>query len=406
MRVLVVGAGASIPADYPAGNDLLSRVERHFETSPVEENAKAYWKRFIDGRARARASASQETKLLWDNPNPEVVASFLDLCLEAFGSEDRDIDRYVTDVIHRLPPARNRDLRQTAIDAASKIVEGRHDNPARHPLNEARWARQGLLVGIYTLFRDFHWRDAEAHPNGPDYLQRCLSTLTRGDVVITTNYDSLIERVLLAASKWSPADGYAFSVPLSTVQSADAQVVRGGNVRSLPPEVQEPSQVMVLKLHGSVGWATQPQSFGSSVVGAQAYDGPKLYLSQDLFRGLVSESGPLKLPVFDSREPPISDPGDPAIVLPTYLKRTEGNEFHSIWRVASEALARADTVEIIGSSLPQSDVGIRVLMNPLRARLSAGRVSVTLQDPSAESLQRWKFLLGSGIKWEQRPLGR
>ena len=333
------------------------------------------------------------------------MASYLDLCIEALRSDDRDIDRYIDDTLHHLPPAEHQEFRRAAIGAASQAVEGRYENPARAPLKKAIGARAGLLVGVNTFFRDLHWRDRESQPTGPSYLQECLSSLRSGDVVITTNYDCLIERALLGAEMWSPLDGYGFAVPLSTVQSADAQLVRSTPPAPLPSVVQKASEVPILKLHGSVGWTTTEAVFGPLVLGDQLYDRSQLHISQDLFRGFVSSHGPLNTAVFDTREPPIGHPGDPAIVLPTYLKRTEGSEFQTIWLKASQALALADTVEIIGSSLPESDIGVRVLMNPLRARLASGSVSVTVRDPSPDTIQRWKHLLGGTIRWDRHALG-
>jgi hypothetical protein len=332
------------------------------------------------------------------------VASYLDLCLAALGSDDRDIDRYVHDTLSHLPPAPSREFRRAAIDTASQVVAQRYENPARDSLNDARRARAGLLVGVNTFFRDLHWRDSQSQPAGPAYLRERLSVLRKGDVVITTNYDCLIERVLLTDSKWSPLDGYGFAVPLSTIQSADAHLRRAIQPNPLPLVVQKPSEVRILKLHGSVGWTTNPSPFGPAVLGDQLYEYPQLYLSQDLFRGLASAEGPLTMPVFDTREPPIGQPGDPAIVLPTYLKRTEGNEFQTIWLQASQALAQAEAVDIIGSSLPESDIGVRVLMNPLRARLASGSVTIGVQDPSSETAHRWKLLLGPPVQWDPHPL--
>ncbi len=404
MHVILVGAGACIPAGYPGGQDLLSSVERHFNDAVVEMNAKSYWSWFLEARARARSVASPELRLLWESVNPEVVASYLDLCLEALGSDDRDIDRYVHGTLSHLPPAPNREFRRAAIDTASQVVAQRYENPARDALNDARRARAGLLVGVNTFFRDLHWRDSQSQPAGPVYLRERLSVLRKGDVVITTNYDCLIERVLLADSRWSPSDGYGFAVPLSTIQSADAQFRGGGDPNPLPLVVQKPSEVQILKLHGSVGWTTNPSPFGPAVLGDELYEYPQLYVSQDLFRGLASAEGPLTTLVFDTREPALGQPGDPAIVLPTYLKRTEGHEFHAIWLQVSQALAQADTVDIIGSSLPESDIGIRVLMNPLRARLASGSVTVRVQDPSPEAAHRWKLLLGRLVQWDPHPL--
>jgi hypothetical protein len=40
------------------------------------------------------------------------------------------------------------------------------------------------------------------------YLQGELAFVRDGDVIITTNYDTLAERTLMEEGRWSPGDGY------------------------------------------------------------------------------------------------------------------------------------------------------------------------------------------------------
>ena len=73
-----------------------------------------------------------------------------------------------------------------------------------------------------------------------DYLREFVRKHVKAnDVIITFNYDCLIERVLHEAGLWTVLDGYGFPRVLKSS--------KGG-----PPE--PPSSVKVLKLHGSLGW--------------------------------------------------------------------------------------------------------------------------------------------------------
>lgn len=67
-----------------------------------------------------------------------------------------------------------------------------------------------------------------------------------GDTVITFNYDSTVERVLLERNKWFPSDGYGERLVFQK-DRYDKTVVTFSD-----------SPVRVLHLHGAVGWYRKP----------------------------------------------------------------------------------------------------------------------------------------------------
>jgi hypothetical protein len=71
---------------------------------------------------------------------------------------------------------------------------------------------------------------------------------------------------------------------------------------------------------------------------------------------------------------------------------------------AANALETAAKVEFVGYSLPESDLAIRVLLGPLRFRLERCDVSVVVQDPNGEVLDRWRTFLGERIERVKLPL--
>ena len=75
-------------------------------------------------------------------------------------------------------------------------------------------------------FRQIHTGTADAYAEFADNLAEA------GDVVITFNYDDSLERELRRTGKWDASDGYGFPF--------------AGRVRS--------SNVLILKLHGSMNW--------------------------------------------------------------------------------------------------------------------------------------------------------
>lgn len=395
MKVLFLGAGTSMPVGYPSGRDLLAAVENHFRDQTVDEGTRASWQHFLDVRKAALVQAPSHLALIWGSTNPEVVASYLDLCSEALDADDDDIDRYTHAVIND---------RRTDVDEQARVVEARYQDDARKPLEQARLARWGLLRGIASLFLYRHFDDDRERPSGPAYLGALLGQLNDGDVVVTTNYDCLVERCLFAQHKWSPHDGYGFDVRLTTVQPGDAPLSRP---TSLPGRLQVPSAVTVLKLHGSIGWTTRSPQFklGPRPVGLDDYlREPTLFLSIDLLRPFGSALG---VPLHDENEPHPQGgvAGDDAMILPTHLKRAEGIELQTVWSKAAEALTRASGITVIGSSLPAADHGLRVLFTPVRARLLSGAVKVDVRDPRMHVCDRWQQFLGASVHCERHGIG-
>src|ERR1700736_3583500 len=75
MRVLILGAGASICAGYPKAEDLLDTLGREAAGSGNGQLLDA-WSRWI----KVVADSPQEVRPLLTARNPEIVLSFLDLC--------------------------------------------------------------------------------------------------------------------------------------------------------------------------------------------------------------------------------------------------------------------------------------------------------------------------------------
>jgi len=393
VRVVFLGAGASIAAGYPAGRQVLTAIEQHFHDGVVEENAKVYWQLFDTAR---RVQGPE--RLLWLSSNPEVVASYLDLCFEALQASNADIERYTASVIQETQRITDSVQRNEAVNRESAAIESMYESSDRSQFNRAVRARLGLLESIGVFFRNQHWRDQSIAPLGPSYLRDLLSELGQGDVVITTNYDSLAERVLLALGKWSPRDGYGFDIDLTSCEPGSLQLA-GRQEQPLHDSLLLPTTVPVLKLHGSVGWRSRSPGLGPRVIGEDNYRrAPRLYIDQHFFRGL-----PLPLLAFDRLEPAYGAPGRPVIMLPTYMKRTDRHELQTIWLKAGRCFAMADEVLAIGSSLPQADLGLRVLLYALVERLEAGRVKVSLRDPGRAAWDAWRDLLGDKVQWDPSP---
>jgi len=77
----------------------------------------------------------------------------------------------------------------------------------RHVRKTLLWAMEAFFLGGNDDdFKTFRSTDANDLRNWSD-LRRFGALLKPGDVVITFNYDSTVERVLHDLGKWAPSDG-------------------------------------------------------------------------------------------------------------------------------------------------------------------------------------------------------
>jgi hypothetical protein len=94
-----------------------------------------------------------------------------------------------------------------------------------------KWKLGRILAGVRNTIRAYF--DSLRHKEAAHYQKFAGNIAHCGDVVLTFNYDVLLERELRQARKWEIGDGYGFEV-----------------CTGLPA-----SPVMLLKLHGSTTWS-------------------------------------------------------------------------------------------------------------------------------------------------------
>ena len=75
MRVVLLGAGASVRGDYPLTRDLLSVLAQKAQ-GVTDETFKQAWQKWVAWRD----SVPDSLALVAQNGNPEVVLSLPDLC--------------------------------------------------------------------------------------------------------------------------------------------------------------------------------------------------------------------------------------------------------------------------------------------------------------------------------------
>jgi hypothetical protein len=350
MRILIFGAGASTPANYPLADALIPTVSKFVE-GHSDAILKQYWARWDTWRRN-----NEFLKGIIFNPNPEVVLSLADLYETASRVADESAMRVA------LEKSRSGELTEAEFAAYQKYWKAEE----RKRLEEGRLARIGFIECLQRFLLYCHHRDASERGQR-DYLRRHFKHLSKGDVIITLNWDTAVERTLAEEGWWNPMTGYGFRKDLKIMPNGQAL-----------PHMNTESRVVVLKPHGSVGW--HPSASGGvfferpRFLGEFAfhYDGKPLYLMDP--------------------EAPISGPPEDSVLLyPSYLKQLKGPIMQQIWQGAAEALRRAKRVDVYGYSLPESDLAVRTLFNVLRFRAD---LRVMVHDPGPASQERWQTFLG------------
>ena len=203
--------------------------------------------------------------------------------------------------------------------------------------------------------------------SSPDLSHLLWTSQKRGDLFLTTNYDTLLEwelGLMGTDTQWTPADAMGpsgrfwidYGVPEDlrsrpAKRHVDARQALGKDFASLP----------ILKLHGSVSW--------SGCEGCGLFDLDPLFKdgAADSIGGWLTcaRCGGLRQPIF---------------VPPVVRKDVDSHPvIRAVWERARVELERVDRIVFAGFSLDPSDEMVREL---LRASDSARLGSVVVIDPT------------------------
>jgi hypothetical protein len=254
-----------------------------------------------------------------------------------------------------------------------------------------------------------------------------VSRLKANDVIITFNWDTLVDRALSTSKNWDCFTGY-FVKPLAVYK--DDWVGNNSNAK-------ETNAPLLLKLHGSTNWLTSApivegknwQSiqelsndhffiYESTVKPYATYDGRYMNGYDDFSYGYYPVNLPLKgvdLPegyfltraILRTSYNPKGESSDkglisiPLIIPPVKNKNYDyfGSLFDSLWNKAEESLAKADEIVIIGYSFPVTDFKTDLLFRQAFIKRKTFPI-ITIIDPNPEQVEE-RFLLDYGIPKEK-----
>lgn len=369
MRAYVLGAGASYPI-YPLGSALFSAIDEHIQSCGPCVNRFDYQADWPKVKEWLTNNSNPLLRQAYWNENIEQIFTVLDLAEGLISDSHISLLRAV----------------KLGVDEVKK-AEAHHDSFAVD-IREYRDVRGKLLWAMEDFFLQRNYNDLKDYESDRwTNLKRFGALLEPGDIVITFNYDSTIERVLLDLGKWAVSDGYG------------TRLVFQQNNFDTTPVTFLPSDVKILHLHGAVGWYTKPvfsPGFDLSVeVGgpiprnalSAAPLETEIALDPLLLQGLGIYYVDASLP----RRPP----DEYQIMLhPSFLKEYGGADrrnriFNRLWRMALDALRNAEEVTIIGYSLPPADSAAWTLLHT-----GCDRERTVVVNPSkADLMNRYSDLL-------------
>lgn len=184
----------------------------------------------------------------------------------------------------------------------------------------------------------------------PRAYNRFAELVQPGDIVMTFNWDTLIEESLTAAGK-------------------PFRYTWGG------------TEVKVLKMHGSVSWKRlRRRDF-------RWFPFPRRRIRGSLYRFPQLETAAQR------RTAPADALGRPFIVLPSFAKLQWLNTLRDYWYKIAAAPAEAAAISIIGYSLRPDDFHARSFLMPgLSSFLYRNRRKIRVIDPSRNALDNYSFL--------------
>lgn len=194
-------------------------------------------------------------------------------------------------------------------------------------------------------------------------LENWTTFLREGDILVTFNWDILHEAALWRAGKWHYADGYGFRCP-DTAQTTT-------------------SNIKILKLHGSVNWAQRIEHDCE----------PSIEHKHTFFPGSWGDHDDYLKGAGQWNE-------GRNLIIPSYLKDIAGNRLLlHLWIQASDALAKATEVVVIGYQLYPADAPARQLLGTsLLRNQGLSTVSVVTPNPGFDHWDEFCFNIGKARK--------
>ena len=337
MKVYVLGAGVSKTVGYPLGSELFDEVDLYVQGSG----------HCID-RFDYKNDWPALCRWLKENENP--------LIQEAYRTKQLEHLFTILDQAWMLKVSVMVDAVKQRDDEDERAWENYEETTKSY-----QEYREILLWALESYLQFKHHEDVTTSTDRWNYLRAFGQKLCKGDAIITFNYDSALERILLQQGKWSPRDGYGFELVFQT-----------SDTDQTPVELEK-SAISVLHLHGAVGWYARPRvKLGYQLPRGGGWLPPEARTPAPLDTPVSLDSeflGDLGVGAVDACLPAPPPPDQRQILVhPSFFKDFEleshggRTPFIRLWKKAAEFLRKAEQVFLIGYSLPAADSAALTLL--------------------------------------------
>lgn len=249
-----------------------------------------------------------EKALLTDEIVPKLTISKFPEIIEDYEKTFPDIEQFISLL----------DLRYLHFEKAN--------NSLKDKLNKIRKSLTEQIVDLFDV--------GQLCANKAEYLaelKQFVGNLHKGSVILTLNYDCVLDQALYESKRWSPRGGYYIS--------------------SFPADDSENStldNILLLKLHGSVNFRLASEELANNI---GSIDKQKILIeiTDKIFSGIPSKINDRNSQFYAKL---------PYVLVMSYIKKFNKGIFQ-VWDKAIEELKKADTLTIIGCSLRDEDTFLR-----------------------------------------------
>jgi hypothetical protein len=213
--------------------------------------------------------------------------------------------------------------------------------------------RRKAETDLSRFFRRFRFHE-QLLQDSPWLDSFVRNTFSNGDVVVSLNYDCLLEGLLDWYELWSPNEGYGKTKAVITV-----------------PSEWQPSPVLVLKIHGS-------ENFLKKSILRSELDKSLIFTVHD---SIFPKSGHLK------QLGATHDDSSEGIIAPSFVKHFS-SALITLMLEALECAEQSELLVIIGCGIRAEDVFLKILLWRFVQGLLKGQRKIVILDPDAKLLCR------------------
>lgn len=257
---------------------------------------------------------------------PPVDWDFFDIANQLVGHGTPTLaKRVLTDVWQLYNKTNGIGLETYYRELETRAIIGEFAKTANQPKNWRKRQREleELIRRVYVHTTVNATKSSTVGPKISNIHKNIMERMKPNDVMITFNYDLVIEESFASAELWNPVDGYGIPTTGKTKGWTKRWLSEKGYIKG------DKSKIHFLKLHGSLNWELYPNGITIRLK-------PKPYLVSTRKKKTRFE----KI----------------LILAPGWNKRIDKNPYKKFWREARLQLEKCRTLIILGYSLPETDL--------------------------------------------------